>query len=319
LQRVILAVLHWNSKIDARTMRSLHAIQDFLYLAQYRSHSHETLGYLRDALSDFHKTKAAFIRNGSRRGKRGVIGHFNIPKLAGLHAYLYHIPQMGSSPQYSSEITETLHQTMAKTAYKVTNRRNYPEQMCRYLDRSDKLSYMDGFTLWARKERKRRTLEQALLGTSAMYRELAMRHISAVADRELEVPLLRRQRGPQRPDERIWHTLTPHRRNVTVSDATRGYHLLLEAFIASLTEFVRPPPPGRPSQLTMDMWTHIRITIATIQEVHNPTQTRTIQALPPSPEMPHGRFNCVLVHDSEEAQGVGVGGKHRPPLFDAIF
>jgi hypothetical protein len=130
LQRVLVAVLHWNSKIDTRTMQSLRAIQDFLYLAQYRSHSHETLEYLEDALNTFHETKAIFIRNGSWRGKRGVIGHFNIPKLAGLHAYLHHIPQMGSSPQYSSEITETLHQTMAKMAYKITNQRNYPEQMC---------------------------------------------------------------------------------------------------------------------------------------------------------------------------------------------
>src|SRR5260370_11966971 len=59
-----------------------------------------------------------------------LLAHFNIPKLGGLHAYLTHIPQMGSSPQYSSEVTETLHQTMAKAAYKVTNCRTYQEQIC---------------------------------------------------------------------------------------------------------------------------------------------------------------------------------------------
>lgn len=309
LQRVLLAVLHWNSKIDKQSMRSLRAIQDFLYLAQYRSHSRETLGYLRNALNTFHATKAAFIRNGSRRGKRGVIPHFNIPKLGALHAYLTHIPQMGSSPQYSSEITETLHQTMAKAAYKVTNRKNYPEQMCRYLDRSDKLSYMDEFLLWAQKEKRRRAIEEELQGASDLYREIAMRHINAASDRELEVPLTQRRQGGRRKGERIWHTLTPHYRSLIALDACRMYHLSIEAFSASLTAFIHPPPPERILKLTMDVWTHIRITIPTVQEVYDLTQTRTIQALPPSPEMPHGRFNCVLIHDSDEAGEVGVKGK----------
>jgi hypothetical protein len=59
----------------------------------------------------------------------------------------------------------------------------------------------------------------------------------------------------------------------------------------------------------MDVWTHMRILLPTIQEVYEQTQVRTIQALPPSPEMPYGRFNCVLVHDSDEAGGIGVEGK----------
>ena len=59
----------------------------------------------------------------------------------------------------------------------------------------------------------------------------------------------------------------------------------------------------------MDIWTHIQITTPTVQEVYDLTQTQTIQALPPSPEMPHGQFNCILLHDSDEAEEVGVRGE----------
>ena len=305
LQRVVLAVLHWSPKIDRQSMRSLRAIQDFLYLAQYRSHSTTTLGYLREALDVFHTTKHAFIRNKARRGKKGVLHHFNIPKLAGLHVYFTHIPEMGTSPQYSSEITETLHRTMAKIPYRITNKRDYQEQMCRYLDRCERIAYRDIFLIWAKAEEVRRAVED-LQGASALHREVARRHVNAAFDRALEVPLKRRQRG--QPANRIWHTLTPHFRNLTIAEACMKYRIPATEFTSCLTAFVQPPLESRISLLKLDVWTHIRIVIPTIQEAHEQTQTRTIQALPPSREMPHGRFNCVLVHDSDEAMSVGVEG-----------
>src|SRR5260370_17834608 len=99
---------------------------------------------------------------------------------------------------------------MAKAAYKVTNRRNYPEQMCRYLDRSDKLSYTDEFVLWAQKEKQQRMIDEELQGASDLYCKVAMRHINAASDHELEVPLVQRKQGGPRKRERICHTLTIH-------------------------------------------------------------------------------------------------------------
>jgi hypothetical protein len=93
------------------------------------------MGYLSDALKVFHTTKNIFIETGARKGKgRRVLNHFEIPKIAAFHSYEWHIPQLGPSMQFSTEIIETIHKPMAKEPYKGTNRRDYAEQMCRYLD-----------------------------------------------------------------------------------------------------------------------------------------------------------------------------------------
>jgi hypothetical protein len=171
---------------------------------------------------------------------------------------------------------------------------------------------MDGFVLWAQKEKQRRAIEEELQGASDLYREIALRHINAASDHDLEVPLVQRRRRGRQKAERIWHTLTPHYRGLTTLAACEKYRLPIESFSASLTAFIHPPPHERIRGLAMDVWTHIRITIPTVQEVYDLTQARTIQALPPSPETPHGRFNCVLIHDSDEAEEVGVTGEpHR--------
>lgn len=51
-----------------QAVRATRALLDFLYLAQYRSHSDETLEYLRDALNEFHENKQIFLDLGARSG-----------------------------------------------------------------------------------------------------------------------------------------------------------------------------------------------------------------------------------------------------------
>jgi len=42
-------------------IKAVKALLDFIYLAQYSTHSTETLIYLKDALSEFHKYKEYFL------------------------------------------------------------------------------------------------------------------------------------------------------------------------------------------------------------------------------------------------------------------
>jgi hypothetical protein len=60
--------------------------------------------------------------------------------MAGLQQYAYHIPRMGSLMQFSTEITETCHQTMTRAAYKVTNHKDFFTQMCAYMNRQARLT-----------------------------------------------------------------------------------------------------------------------------------------------------------------------------------
>jgi len=46
---------------SARMIQAVHALLNFLYLAQYTSHTNETICQLQDSLSTFHNNKAIFI------------------------------------------------------------------------------------------------------------------------------------------------------------------------------------------------------------------------------------------------------------------
>jgi hypothetical protein len=171
LQHVLVTILANAPNVDKDVMHCLRAFHDFLYISQYRSHSSITLGYLNDALCVFHATKKVFIKNKAQRGKKGVIPHFCIPKLAGMHVYTRHIPEMGSSPQYSTEIVESLHRPMAKNAYQATNRKDYVVQMCRFLDRIERIQHCDEFVLWAGTELQKRLVATWFASFSPGYQQ----------------------------------------------------------------------------------------------------------------------------------------------------
>ncbi|CAG8738957.1 4030_t:CDS:1, partial [Acaulospora colombiana] len=173
LQRILLAVIAGAPNIDTKTMTCLRAFHDFVYLAQYQTHGPETLRYLKQALQVFHRTKDVFITKGARRGKNGTIKHYCIPKMAALFQYVTHIPAMGSSPQYSTEWTENCHQTMAKQAYRATNKRDFEYQMCRYLDRTDRIALLEEITIWWDKQQKINKLEESIKDRDPAYQELA--------------------------------------------------------------------------------------------------------------------------------------------------
>jgi hypothetical protein len=207
LQRILIAVVAGAPNIDAKVMRSLRAFHDFIYLVQYRSHSDVTLGYLSDALKTFHRTKDVFIEKGVRRGKSGIIDHFCIPKLAALHTYITHIPEMGTSPQYSTEITEACHRPMAKDAYKATNHKDYVEQMCRFLDRNEKIRAQREFITWAKLEIPRRELRASIADFSPRYQDQSMEILRRMQDAELK-----EQERRTRPRKRgLWLTEKPKR------------------------------------------------------------------------------------------------------------
>jgi hypothetical protein len=193
LQRIIIPVVAHASKITEGVMMCLRAFHDFLFLVQYRLHTPSTIKYLSDALADFHKTKQAFIDTGARRGKKGVISHFRIPKVAAFHFYQKHIVMMGTSPQFSTEITESAHKTMAKEPYRASNHRDYIEQMCRFLDRRERIAFMRSFLKWGRVEIPKLLLLQQTAHLSSGYQLHALEAL-ATKQREAKEEDLKKKR-----------------------------------------------------------------------------------------------------------------------------
>lgn len=115
-----------------RLIRAVRALLDFLYLAQYPSHSADTLSRLEDALSRFHDNKDIFVDLGAR-------AHFNFPKLHSLIHFTSSIKLFGTTDNYNTEQSERLHIDFAKNAYRATNRKDEYPQMTAWLERREKL------------------------------------------------------------------------------------------------------------------------------------------------------------------------------------
>ncbi|KZT31541.1 hypothetical protein SISSUDRAFT_973309, partial [Sistotremastrum suecicum HHB10207 ss-3] len=119
-------------RVDDAVLQATRGLLDFVYLAQYKSHSSETLQYLKDALAVFHDNKEAFNRFESGP-------NFNYPKLHALQHYLECIEAYGTTDNYNTETTERLHINFVKTAFEHTNKKHFIDQMIIWLDRMERI------------------------------------------------------------------------------------------------------------------------------------------------------------------------------------
>lgn len=130
-----------DGRATSRLIRSVRAALDFLYHAQYPTHSSETLAVLHRSLSTFHDNKEIFV-------ELGIRADFNFPKLHNLRHYLPTIKLFGSTDNYNTEYTERLHIDLAKDAYRATNRKDEYNQMTLWLERKEKVLRHEKFIFW---------------------------------------------------------------------------------------------------------------------------------------------------------------------------
>ena len=120
------------------------SLLDFHYLAQARVITEETCVRIFSSLQRFHDNKQAIIAAEIRRGKgKSVIKDWYIPKLEFMQSVVPNIQLNGVAIQWSADITERAHITVIKDPADSDNNQNYEPQICRFLDRDDKLRQFD--------------------------------------------------------------------------------------------------------------------------------------------------------------------------------
>ncbi|KAJ6561026.1 hypothetical protein B0H10DRAFT_2240103 [Mycena sp. CBHHK59/15] len=124
-----------------RLIRSVRAILDFVYLAQYPLHSTESLALLANARERFHENKGIFV-------DLGIRNDFNLPKVHSWDHYELNITFYGTSDNYNTEYTERLHIDLAKDAYRATNSKDEYPQMTLWLERKEKILRHEQYIQW---------------------------------------------------------------------------------------------------------------------------------------------------------------------------
>ena len=130
-----------DGQVSPRIIAAVRALLDFLYLAQFPSHTTTTMARLEDALTRFHTNKDVFVDLGVRK-------HFNLPKIHSLIHYSASIRLFGTTDNYNTEQTERLHIDLTKDAYRATNHKDEYSQMTTWLERREKVQVHYSFIKW---------------------------------------------------------------------------------------------------------------------------------------------------------------------------
>ena len=141
VQRYIVSIIA--DAVPGNFLVAIRALQDFRYNAQSYVVSEETCSSINYSLKEFHSHKQAILDAGARRGQKSTIDNWYIPKLEFFQSVVPNIRENGVSIQWSADTTEHANITAIKDPARSGNNQNYEPQICRYLDRLDKLRQFD--------------------------------------------------------------------------------------------------------------------------------------------------------------------------------
>lgn len=142
MEKVYLGVLA--GSVPPRVLAAARGLLDFIYYAQYQSHTERTLEHMQRALDLFHANKDVFLEHDVRE-------HFNIPKLHSILHYLESIRTHGSLDGFNTEGPERLHIDYAKKGYRASNKNDYLIQMARWLQRQEAVDLRVSYLKWCAK------------------------------------------------------------------------------------------------------------------------------------------------------------------------
>ncbi|KAG9093482.1 hypothetical protein FRC06_011503 [Ceratobasidium sp. 370] len=139
--------------ISETVTRATQGAMECIYLAQLPVQSERSLAAYEAAYETFMTYRQGWIENGTRRGKKGVIPHFNIPKMHITRHHVDHVRRKGTADNFSTETMEHLHVTV-KDAYRASNHREWKEQTTRWMNRRDIVRDFEAWRLWCQAKKQ---------------------------------------------------------------------------------------------------------------------------------------------------------------------
>lgn len=320
LQASFISVI--SGAVTPGVLRAFRGIMDFIYIGQFEVQSTETLRLLQDALNRFHADKHHLS------DEAACDDGWHIPKLEMMHNVASLITQTGSAPQYTAERLERCHITMSKMAYRATNHKDYEEQMCRYLDRQEKLYLFDMYLRWRSlkegdgKDTSSNSDSNTVLpaqedepyNEDELFQEDALSPFAklflpktiknAFAEDEEHTPR----------NETTAFSLTSRitRGNAKTASISVIYGLPKLSALLSVyqTRYGITNTTVNPRSQLIDCWDRVRLQLRSVETHGCVMKPTTVMACPPSDELPFGLYNFVLVKTEEGSDMDSFRGKH---------
>jgi hypothetical protein len=305
MQRVFVGLLV--GAVQPEVVKCATAALDFIYYSQFQSHTTATLAALQSSLEAFHEHKDIFITLNIRE-------HFNnIPKLHSMMHYVSSIKLHGSADGYSSEAPERLHIDYAKDAYRASNKKEYTEQMTKWLQRQENIHQFSVYLDW------RLSKSQSDLGRDGERNDEGDPNMAGeISDDEEDVDLLTSHTTSLLPVRAVGKSLgsgshiissKPGFPNVSVDKIITDFHAPL--FLPALVSYFRrtnPPPKTFTSPNAtdhFDVYKRISVPLPNIAAAGPSNCLDRIRATPVTHTRLHrqptsAHFDIVLVRTHDE-------------------
>ena len=309
---------------------AVRSIIDFQYLGNARFADEDILSKMDNALQEFHQNKAAILDAGARTGATGVpLDHWEIPKLEFFLSVVPNIRKNGICRQWSAQVTEHEHIKQIKEPARASNNKNYSDQICRYLDRSEKCRRFDlatAITVEVQKKRaeghvepteevikKLETSELGLVGAWGPSRPKTNHFKVAASILETEPP----KDLPLRTfanDMCAFHLdARGDTKQITIEEASNLYNQpdLRRAIADFLTKTSYAETRGRICSIggrrmaavdaevpynKVQCWNDVRMQAKDFHQRYIVLESRLVMAKPPSPENPYGDSDVVIIN-----------------------
>ncbi len=313
MQRCILAVL--TGAVQTRVVRATRAILEFIYYAQFQTHTDDSLDAMQAALDEFHQHKEIFVELDVRE-------HFNIPKVHSMQHYVDMIRSRGSADGYNTELPERLHIDFAKNAYRASNRRDFFKQMTKWLTRQEGIFLFRKFINW-----KKGRAAEAIAKENEEIEEAADNEQIISADDPaprnqspgISNPSLPFISGPDDTPSSYALPKTPSFPHLSIADIESKH--CAPQFRAVLDQYLRLHVPNFRRHLTvhdmLPVFKQMRVLLKDVPQVSSAKRLNTIRAIPQKKSTPGyigipERFDPVLVRcrvPNDSAVGTSLEGK----------
>ncbi|KAG1726841.1 hypothetical protein EDB19DRAFT_1943827 [Suillus lakei] len=285
IQRTIIASIA--GAAPPRFIHVIHALVDFIYLAQNPVHSRDSLESMAEALSDFHSFKDAIINAGARRGKSSTKEDFFIPKLELLQSFCR---------MFSADVTERLLITHCKDLFNRMSRqsKDFGLQCVWILNRQESMEIFDLSALLhshgASLVNAIHTEDEDVTTTNP-----ALSWVSRVLPDEVKSGILS---GDALTAFQL--NITPDYKLLSLVEIRTKYSLpdldiALANFIHNSSQFTGEHTRWDTSYGCFCTWDKFQLQLHSAFQPRIIMPSRVIQAYPPSNTFPFGNCNTILV------------------------
>ncbi|KAG2739313.1 hypothetical protein P692DRAFT_20881930 [Suillus brevipes Sb2] len=318
-----------------RFVTAIRALMDVRYMAQSPSPDDNLLTSIDRSLLVFHQNKDVIMTLGARMGTKKPINNWFIPKLELMQSITASTRKVGALIQWSADATEHAHISEIKDPARHTNNNDYNPQICRHLDRLEKLRHFEIATTLkshvvdpgtetedegGEEEGTACDEEEPTDPRTALLEELNCTRVTTnYFNRAKDITALSHQACPGPPrtfttgNVAIHLNFNPTRTGMKLDDVSDNFNLpdlhhALSAFLqrdtrnGNMTHGVGVPRRSlidRPPILPFDrvqVWHTVRLQQVSYHDSSVALPAQTLHASPSSPEWLKGRRDAVLVN-----------------------